>query len=73
MESALAIFDPCAALPNELVNAINHDRVCIALDHGERLVAEGKPRVVVMIPDKRQLYAPLAIQLLSLPDAEEGS
>ena len=55
------------------MNAINHDRVCSALDHGERLIAEGKPRVVVMIPVERQLYAPLAIQLLSFPDAEEGS
>ena len=55
------------------MNAVNHDRVCIALDHCEGLVAEGKSRVVVMIPDERQFYAPLALQLLPFLDAEEGS
>ena len=67
MQPALAFFQTGAALPYEVVNAVDHYWVRVALDHCERLVGEGKVTalakscVVVMITHEGQLYTPLAL------------
>ena len=79
VQPALAFLQTGAALPNELVNAVDHDWIRVAFDHCERFVGErqvtsvAKSCVVVMISNERQLYAPLSLQLLSFAHDEEFS
>ena len=80
MQPALAFLQTGATLPNELMDAVNHDWIRVALNNcTQRLVGEGKATsfakscVVVMIPDERQLYDPLSLEFLFFANAEEFS
>ena len=79
MQPALAFLQTGATLPNELMDAVNHDWIRVALNNCKRLVGEGratsfaKSCVVVMIPDERQLYAPLSLEFRFFTTAEEFS